>query len=239
MKAQALIKESLRLIGVTRAGQTPSTDVLAEGLATLNSMIDAWTIERLMVPVIARRVVDLVVGQQTYTMGVSGDWDEDRPARIERAGLIDGDTETPLDIWTLGEWADQQLKSTSGSPRAIYYEPTYPLGTVRVWPVPDGADQLALYVWAPLAQFADLNTTEYDLPPGYAAALKFNLAVELMPGFADGRNKSTLQQMGLVRERATEAKAWIKRFNEPVEFLKCDAALVGGGSYNVLTGRYE
>lgn len=243
MKAQAIIKDAFRLIGVSRTGQTPSSDALADGLATLNAMLDAWSIERLMVPVIVRRQLDLVASQQTYTIGTGGDWDVARPARIERAALINNSNvsyplEVPMEILSVERWAEIRLKAvTSTFPTRLYYDQAYPLGNVSVWPVPtDSSYDVALYCWEPLAQFADLNTTEYDLPPGYLLCLRYNLAAELMPMFVI-QNKSNGQQHGLVLEKAREQKAWVKMMNAPTVAMSMDSGLrSGGGGFNWLTG---
>ena len=237
MKAQELIIQALRLLGTLRVGQTPSADVLAEGLSMLNGMLDAWTVERLMVPTVARRELALVPLQQTYTIGAGGDWDVERPVRIERMGAeVDGSGEVPVTVIGVEQWADLQLKSATGTfPQVAYYETTYPLGRVHVWPVPTVSGTAVLYCWAPVAQFADLNTTDYDFPPGYLLCLRFNLAGWLMPAYTI-QNKSQQGQWNLMIERAEERKAWVKMVNAPAPRLEIDAALQGGQGWSVLTG---
>jgi hypothetical protein len=239
MLAQTLIKDAFRLIGVTRIGQTPSPEALGEGLAMLNAMIDAWSIERLMIPVTARQVLNLVANQQTYTIGPAADWEVPRPVRIERAGLVSDRHETPMDTLSLDQWVEICVKDQVGLPSRLYYDGAYPLGNVSLWPVPEDASlKVALYCWSPVVAFADLATTEYDLPPGYEIALRFNLAEYLMPAFTI-QNKSTMQQHGMVIERAREQKAWIKMLNTPFLDMKIDPALTGDGGFDIVTGEYR
>jgi hypothetical protein len=205
----------------------------------LNAMIDAWSIERLMIPVVARRVLDLVAGQQTYTIGPAGDWEVPRPVRIERAGLVSDRHETPMDILSLDQWVEISVKDQAGLPARLYYDGAYPLGNVSLWPVPEDASlKVALYCWSPVVAFTDLATTEYDLPPGYEIALRFNLAEYLMPAFTI-QNKSSMQQHGMVIERAREQKAWIKMLNAPFLDMKIDPALTGDGGFDIVTGEYQ
>jgi len=240
MLARTLISDAFRLIGVTRTGQTPSADALADGLSTLNGMLDAWANERLMVPMIVRRVLDLIAGQQTYTIGTAGNWNVPRPMRIEGAGLISGTTETPMDhALTFQHWAAISNKSQSGRPYKLYYDKAFPLGNVSLWPVPDDSSlDVALYCWAPLLAFADLATTQYDLPAGYELALRFNLAVNLIPAFTI-QNKSSMQQHVLVMDLAKQYKGNIKMLNAPVYELAIDAALAPRGGFDITTGNYR
>lgn len=239
MLAQTLIKNAFRLIGVSRVGQTPAPEALAEGLAMLNAMLDAWSIERLMIPVIARRVLDLEANQQTYTIGSGGDWDVPRPVRIERAGLVDDRHETPMDVMSHDQWSEIGEKEQTGLPWRIYYDGAYPLGNVTLWPVPvDSSLKVALYCWSPITAFADLATTEYDLPPGYEMAVRYNLAEYLIPAFTI-QNKSTMQQHSLIIERAREQKSWIKMLNAPFLDMKIDPALTGDGGFDITTGEWR
>ena len=239
MLAVSLIKDAFRLIGVTRPGQTPSADAQAEGLATLNAMLDAWSTERLMIPVIVRRVFDVTANQQTYTIGAAAMWAGQRPVRIERAGLVELGSETPIEVLSEGRWAQIPVKSQAGRPAKLYYDGAYPVGNVSLFPVPeDSSLDIALYCWAPLAAFADLAATSYDLPPGYQLAITYNLAGLLIPGFTI-QNKSDMQQHQLVLDRAREQKAWVKMFNAPVLELSIDAALTGSGAFDITTGSYR
>jgi hypothetical protein len=49
-------------------------------------------------------------------------------------------------------------------------------------PVPSAADTLVLYTWQQLSRFAATSDT-FDLPPGYARAIRYNLALELAPEY--------------------------------------------------------
>lgn len=227
--AQTLINGAFNLIGVLTQGESPTSTESTDALAVLNAMMDAWSIERLMVPVIKRQVFDLTASQQDYTIGSGANWSVARPARIERAGLImntnpSQPVEIPMRVLSLGDWAEVRIKAlTQTFPKWLFYDPTYPYGTVRVWPIPtDSTYDVALYFWSPVIQFADLSTTSYDLPPGYDLAIRYALAVELLPSFGVVGDSSTL-----VISRAAELKGNIKMLNAPDVRLAADPALQG------------
>ena len=243
MTASEIILAAFRLIGSSRVGQVPATAMTAEGLSTLNGMIDQWSIERLTVPVIVRRVLPLTVGQQAYTMGLTGDWNVPRPVRIERAGIIittnpPQPVELPITILSVQGWSNIVIKATQSTiPTALYNDGSYPLTNISMWPVPqDSSNYVALYCWEQISSFADLSTTSYDFPPGYVLALKYNLAALLMPLYVI-QNKSNMQQWQMIIDQAATLKGSIKAFNAPLTVLKPDAALTStAAKFNWLTG---
>jgi hypothetical protein len=122
----------------------------------------------------------------------------------------------------------QPMKTLTGAPpQAVSYTRGAPLGEIWVWPVPSVATTLVLYWREPVQQFPDL-VTPVDLLPGYAKALRTNLALELAPEF--GRVVDPM-----VDRLARESLADIKRANLPYTEIGMDAALVDGGGYNILT----
>jgi hypothetical protein len=232
MTVAQLITGAFRLLGQLRTGQGASTDALADGLTTLNDMIEAWNNERLMVHAIQRSVFSLT-GAASYTIGTGGNFNVTRPVRIDNAGcVLAGGDELELELLTPQRWAEQTLKSlTSTLPQKLYHETTFPLGRIYLWPVPTEANQLALYMWQALAGFAATGDT-VSFPPGYAKALRYNLAVELAPQFM---LKGKLTPM--VAEIANESKAALKRINAVVVEMACDEALVCGGAFDYRTGQ--
>ena len=215
VSARALIYRALRDLGVLRPGQQASEDSMADGLASLNEMLDSWNTERLTVRSIARDVYETAAGTVSVAAGVS---------RIEQAGWISGSRESELDLPTHHEWAAVSDKSATGEPGSAYIDYTYPEANVYLHPVPSSAGQLALYRWSTLELFADLDA-EYALPPGYALALRACLAEQLAPSFTVlMKIPNTL--LAHIAEQARKSKARIKRLNLPRLELKCDDALL-------------
>jgi hypothetical protein len=235
---------ALRLLGVIDATQTPSSEDIQTAFEALNDLIDDWGTQRQTIYKIARNVFNLVSGQATYTLGSGGDWNIVRPVWIERISVIpenSGSGNTgPMEIpigYTLDIQAFQQIcikTAESSFPQAAYWDRgwTTGLSNVQVYPVPTSSDgAIVLYTPVAVTEFADLST-EYTFPPGYAKAIRYNLAVDLAPEFGiDAPND--------VQRIATQSLADIKRANNaPIE-ARFDAALVGvRGRYNIYTDGY-
>jgi hypothetical protein len=213
-----LITRALRLIGEIASGDTPTAEQAQDSLNILNEMRDAWQLERLMIHTMDRGVYDLTDGQTAY---VFGDLDGTRPVKIDAASLLSNDTERSVDILTREKWIAGQT--------GVYCDYDWPEATLYVNGAGDG-EQLVLYTWSSPAAITDL-TTQIVCPPGYAKALRYNLAVELAPEF-----KAVVDPV--VAATAMESKAVIKASNIPVMEMSCDAALVTRQNFNILTDSY-
>lgn len=236
MTARDLITRSLRLIGGLAAGETASSAEEQDAYDTLRDLLDAWAAMRLTQHEVCREVFDLASGTATYTLGDGGTWDHTRPLWIERAGLLSTTEEgtvleLPMEILTTQRYAEVRIKDdTSTLPMQLYFDMGFPWITVTVLPTPSAsALQVALYLPTPPTLFADLST-DYDLPPVWAQALRFNLAVELAPEW--GRPLDAV-----VAQRAQDYLGLLKRANKRLEELVLPEALMGEvATFNYLTG---
>lgn len=236
--ASEVIASSLKELGVLGAGETLPAEDASEGLIALNRLIDHWAAERLQIYTVTRTTWTIVASDGSYTVGSSADVNVARPVFIDRVNFIntstDPDTEYPLRQLTEDAYAGIALKALTGVfPQAWYYNPTYPTGTLTLWPVPTSATlQGALYAPAAVAQFAAL-TTSVSLPPGYERMLVKNLALELLPSYSRQPDPVLVAQ-------AREAKETVKRVNRRPMDLSFDAGALGHGygrrAWNIRTG---
>lgn len=223
MTAASLIASSLRVIGVLASGENPPSNEAIDGLTTLNQLIESWSNEQLLIPNKIREVFPLVAGQQSYTMGVGGNFNTARAQRIENAIIQLAATnpvvELPMKILNQDEYASIILKTlVSTFPLYVYCDGSYPLDSLSFWPVPNTTvNNVVLYSWKPLADLTTL-TTALSLPPGYERALKYALALELAPEYG-----KMLSEQGV--ELAVQSKAAIKRMNVQPDYLQVDKAL--------------
>lgn len=219
-----MIKRSMRLARVLRKGEAPDSDESADGLAALNTMLDSWRLERLMVYQIVQGSYSWASGIASKTIGSGGDISAARPVRIESAYAVDSASQWyPVDVLQMREEYDQiVLKTTSGSvPEWLYMDPAYPLATIYLYPVPSATITLKLNTWQTLQSFAAL-TTDLALPPGYQRAIEFSLAVEYGAEFKR-------EVPADVKAIATMAKAAVKNINMPSMVAQVDAGVAALG----------
>lgn len=175
------------------------------------------------------------IGSDTFTYLIPGNFYQDaqslapiqRPVRITNAFTritSSGNTglDYPIDIITKDKYTVIGLKGVSGPwPTMLYYDPTYPWGTIYFYPNPSQAGVLHLWSDTVLADFQTINQTIL-LPQGYARALKKNLALELAPEY--GKTAGAL----LVRQ-AKESKDSVRALNSiPTVTAFFDADIVRG-----------
>ena len=232
---QGLIVDALKVIGVAPAGAT-SVDAAyaADGLAMVTRMLDAWNAERLLLATVARSTVTWTASQSSRTIAASGaDLASQRPEWIDHAGVIpSGDTnEIPIDLLTREQYArivDKTITSTYFT--ALWYEATFPSGTLTVYPVPTTAPTLVLYVPTAITSAVALTTT-LSYAPGYEEAIQYQLARRLAPIFRQPWTND-------LKDLADEALGRAKRANVRVEPIRADPALSPhvGGTWNILIG---
>lgn len=184
--AQDLITGALRKIGVYAPGETLSSADATDALDTLNGLFDILSNENLAIFNSVESVFPLVNGQLSYTIGVGGDWNIQRPLRItqvySRITSTNGGVDFPCEVRPLAEYAQITMKQLPGPwPKKAFYNPNFPLGTVYLWPVP--AMSVNLHVWTDaLLQSVALNTV-LQLPQGYFLGLQWMLAELLSPEY--------------------------------------------------------
>jgi hypothetical protein len=225
-----LIKRAYRLIGVYAIGETPSADETADGLAALNQMLEGWSNEKLMVYQASLDAITTVPGQASYTVGPTGDTVSVRPQDIDSSSnIVYGSVTYPLAVATLQEYNSIKLKTLQTTlPSVLRYTPDYPNGTVTLYPIPTLAMTLNLWSWKPLTGFVSATDT-VSLPPGYAKAIAYNLAIELAP-------ENEVSPSPVVVKGAVTSKKLIKRTNfEPV-VLSMPGNIPAGGRFNIYTG---
>lgn len=178
--ASAIIRRALRLIGALASGETLSASEQADGLEALNAMLDSWRTSSLAVYSLRDEVLTLT-GAASYTIGTGGALNTTRPVKITSAYERIGTTDYPVKIASAAAWYELAAKSTTSDVAEwMYYESSYPLGTLYLWPQPT-TGVLHLVTWVPLTSYAAAN--DVALPPGYQDAITYNLAVRIAPEY--------------------------------------------------------
>ena len=227
--ARDLITSSLKRLGVIAGIETPTSDLAVDGLDRLRDLLATWSTESLTM--YAQDVVEtagpVLVSKPVYTIGPGGDLDlPARPPWIDHVTtLLIGTPNYEITLAPVSRqhWQRERQKLlTSAIPTAVYYEPTWPLGELTLWPGYSGGQILRLRVYVPLpVPLATLTLdTVLDFPPGYYRALRDTLALELAPEVGRPADQ-------LLLKIATDAKAQLERINLAPIALGMPATLPG------------
>ena len=230
MTADDLLKSALRRIGVLASGETYTTQEGLDGLAVLYALIDEWRTQRLTVLTQARSTYTLTANTASYTVGVGGTFNQQRPLWWDAVTYIQDDgSEMPLRvIYLADEWARKDKTLTATVPTAVYVNTNYSLTTLTFYPIPTTAVSVALYYPAShLTSIASL-TTAVSVPPGGWNALRYNLALELSEEYGKAPTP-------LLLKRAAESLANFKRVNVNRDVLHTDLPGTGGYAYDIDT----
>lgn len=229
MTVRDLITGSFRLLGVLASGEQPAANEMQDAFASLNSMLDSWKLERLMVYAILPQTFSLVAGKKTYTIGTGGDFDTDWPTRIEKIQLNYNTggvpINLPIEILNLDQYQQFTVPDTTSTiPQWMYPDDAYPLRSLSFYPVPSIVNTVDIFTWGLINGFASIDD-DIVLPPGYELALKSNLALQIAPEFG-------IQQINpITAAMAADSRAKIKSFNMKPLFMEVDSALTSRGGY--------
>lgn len=214
-----MIKRSMRLIGVLGKDQEPTAAESSDALNVMNAMLDAWSIERLMVYQIQQITYSWPSGQQTRTIGTAGQFATAWPISIESAFVTYQSQDYPLIVCNNRTEYDALISKTVQStiPEILMFDQSYPTGNLYLYSVPSENVTLKLNTWKPLQSFTAL-TTDLSLPPGYQRAIEYNLALDI----ADEYGK---QPSATVVTNAAKSKAAIKSLNVPTLVSQLDPGL--------------
>jgi hypothetical protein len=127
--------------------------------------------------------------------------------------IINGGLDYPVAVLNLENYNMIGLKTLSGPwPKAVYYQPSDPLGNIFVWPNPSQGE-MHLFCDTLFSQYVTINDP-IILPQGYEMALEWCLAERLMPSYG----KASATQIQMINAFAAQGKSTIKRTNmKPVQ----------------------
>lgn len=191
--ASDMITLCLQDAGVTGQGQSPQPTDGVNALARLNWMIAEWRRQRWLVFQLKNFSV-LSTGAETYSVGSGGAIDTgtglQRPDRIEYSFFrqvipsLPNQTDYPLEILT--SWEDYNrigLKQLGTFPTCAFYDNSYPLGTMRFWPIP-AANLYTMFITVKSALTGTLDfNDDLVLPEEYFSAIHWNLTVRLRTAY--------------------------------------------------------
>lgn len=152
-----------------------------------------------------------------------------RPLKINSAivrvvNSATGTLDYPVAVINLEKYELIGIKTLPGPwPRAVYYQPTEPLGVLNYWPNPSSGE-MHLFADPVQTAYSTINDT-LALPQGYELAIRSNLAVLLMPSYG----KKDPAQLAMIMKTAELSLKNIKRSNmAPMQTASFDSVLVSG-----------
>jgi len=204
--ANDLIKRALRKARIISSYQEPTEIQAKDAFDDLNDLIEAWSIEKLMVLATVEEEFTLVVGTAEYEWGDGATFDSDRPIHVydDCYLRLDG-TDYPVPVRPIEEYRARTDKSTPGYPNIVSYLNTYPNGVIHFNPPPSSAFTFHVRSRKALVEFP-ARTSRVSMEPGMRRALWTNLAVDLCIGYGKTASKELLAA-------AYESKDAIKRGN--------------------------
>jgi len=235
--------QALKECGQIGVGQTPLAEDLNDAWTRLQWMLQQWNRKRWLV---YHDVIKLLVssGAVTYSVGPGGQIDTgantQRPDKIEAAFLRQltqsqpNQIDYPLDLLqSMEDYSKIALKQLVSFPGVAFYDPSFPLGTLYVWPVPQAniystGIVIKDYVQAVYATSA----TKFVLPAEYFPAMAYNLAMHL-------RSKYQIPSFpgDPLPGMAKDALNVLRGANTAIARLQIPAEINRPGIYNIFSDR--
>lgn len=214
-----IITLALKTANVVGVGQTPAAEDTNDAFNLLNMQLAQLQRRRYFVYQLVTNSLT-ATGAQSYTVGVGGDFNMPRPAKIESAFfrlLTNGPqpVDYPLEILRAREDYNKiALKSLNAFPRYAFYDMGYPLGNLFVWPIPNNTYQIFITTMLQLQQFNTVNDV-IAMPPEYSAALMWNLVPELYAFYGLPSNPDVVKKAEATLRIIEESNAAIPQLAIP------------------------
>ncbi len=230
----SMVLRALRLIGEKTVGGTLTSGEQTAYLADLNTMLESWSLERLMCFQLLQESRALTASIGSFTIGSGATWNTTRPTKIcdpcftrDSAGV-----DYPIELINAEAYGLITLKTVDGGfPAYLFYDQAYVAGLATIFLYPEPIAGLTLYInsWKQLQSFSTISDAVV-LPPGYQRAIEFNFAVETAGGLTNVSAE--------VAKIARESKAAIKGVNAPENIMRLDLGVLPRryGRYDIRTG---
>jgi len=239
MLVSKLLESSLRKIGALSSGETIETARQVEALSALQSMLRSWGALSSNVFATVKENVTLTSGKSTYTWGSGGDITTARPNQVIGAYILDNSGTThPVDLISEGRYRSISVKTNSSRPYSLFFHPSYPLGNIYLYPVPDKAETLYLDSFKPFTESGSfgLTTDMLVFPSYYEEPMIYNLAIRLAPEYG----RAVLSEVALIAKISYADLVILNAANqvEPV-YVRTAAKSPYGAGYSINTNSFR
>ncbi len=207
--ARSIIKKALNKIGALVKNEDPDADEANDALDSLNAMMASWSNDSLNIYARTWQTFNLVSGTAAYTIGSGGDFNTVRPINILDAYIRIGVIDYGLAIIDDEAYVDIPYKSLVNIPDSLNYDGGFPLGTIRIYPIPSSNYPIFLLTEKAVSNFPTLDTV-MSLPDGWERALIYNLALELAPEYKQPPDPSIVKIAGESLGRIKTAVAKVR-----------------------------
>ncbi len=198
--SQLIRRALVQSVLAPRQGLEVTSQLSQDALATLRVLLSDWSRDGILPPAFESTTGTLTSGTFTYEMG-EGKSFPNRPISLTQAILFDGNLgqiRLPVSMLAYDGFEAQTFPTGQGFPQAVYYNPTYPYGTISFYPNPVTNYKVKLigeFPWASIRQ-----EDEVILPPGYEGPITDNLSVRLA-------DDAPVDLNPMIRTRASYGKA--------------------------------
>lgn len=228
MTAQEVIEAAFIELGILVSGGSPNANDLAWSLGKLNRMLKSWSSDGINLHYRVEESFSLVSGTPSYTIGSGATFDTVRPATIEHAFIRDSNHDYQMGLRPAAEYWGLTEKTTEDRPLKLYYDPTFPNGTIYLYYTPNSAYSMHIVSQKPLITYASAGT-EVSLPGEYEDMMVLNLALRL----ASRYGKAVSAQLRL---DAKEALGNVRAMNLSNQMKGVELGVPGrhrGTTYNI------
>lgn len=177
-----LIRDALLDIGVISPIDRITAEMADDGLRKLNTLLQSWSVEKLLPYAPTYESFTLSTGVASYTWGSGGTWTTVRPIEIVNMDVVVAGSSSPVFEMQLNTYSNIAVKTTTGTPERFYFAPEHPLAKVYLYPAPASTYTLTVNSFKPFTAYTDLTDTIL-LPDEYMAPLELNLAMFLAPQY--------------------------------------------------------
>lgn len=235
---RSIINLALKDSGIVGQGQTAAAEDINDALTRLQWMMDEWTSNRWFIFEL-QQLSKVSTGAAAYSIGPGQDFDiAQRPAKIEYAFLRQlnnsgpNPVDSPLTVLSAREDYDSiSVKSLVAFPTYIYLQTSWPIGFVKTWGVcPASLYEIFIDVLLQLNTGISLDA-DPRFPPVYFAALHYNLALRLRPGYQ-------MQPDPTIVQLARSSLNSVKMAAAQIALLRMPTALLRDGIYNFMSDQF-
>ena len=216
--ARNLISRAFRTLGLIKPGDAMPEADYAEALAEMNSIMESLS-NSADFAFCSSQAHLILSGQQTVTIGPTGVIVTKRPIKIQSAYVDRNGISYPVSVIDGEQYDALTYKAQQGAnTQAIYYDATYPDGTIYLYPIADGCT-LHMSVLQSVKQFASTSVS-IDMPEGYEDAIMLALAIRMAPSYGKQVNPDT-------KQAARRAMNAIKVTNQVIPTMDLPDAVMG------------